>query len=138
MKLPLPVFLVLDAMTWTQDAFQYLWDDLSDDVFPSFNLLRPVFEINAFDKSLHGPGSLSLTAEGVVCRSVGSSGGRTCRATPTVESSGPASHQKVSLESGDIVASCMEVIRCLVCRAGFSREVMEVIASDIRGSTAAF
>ena len=40
--------------------------------------------------------------------------------------------------SGDVVASCVEIIKLLIHKAGFSREVAKVIPLDLRGSTAAF
>ena len=36
------------------------------------------------------------------------------------------------------MVSHVEVIKSRVCKAGFSREVVEVVALDFRGSTAAF
>ena len=62
----------------------------------------------------------------------GSSGGRTPQALPAVESAGPASHQEVSSRSGDAELSHFEVIKCLVRKAGFLREVAEDIALDLR------
>ena len=56
---------------------------------------------------------------------------------PVLESSGSTTLQEVSLGSGDTAASLVEVIRCLVCKAGFLREVVEVVALNLRGSIAA-
>ena len=59
--------------------------------------------IGAFDKSLRGPGRSSLAS--VVCKSTGSSGRKNSQAPFAVVSSGPASHQEVSLGSGSSISS---------------------------------
>ena len=45
--------------------------------FPPLLFLRPVLSSDAFDKYPSDPCSSSMALEGVVCRSAGSSGGRT-------------------------------------------------------------
>ena len=63
--------------------------------FPLFVLLRTGFvESYAFLQSLHGPDSSTLATNGVVCRSSGSSGGRTCQTPHAVEPAGAAPRVK--------------------------------------------
>ena len=54
-----------------------------------------------------------------------------------MEGAGSIPRQKVSLQSGNCLLSCIETLKCLVQKAGFSREIVEVFALDLRASTAA-
>ena len=51
-----------------------------------------------------------------------------------MKSLGPASHQEVSQSSGDTATSHMKVVKRLVNKTGFSKGVMEIIASDLSTS----
>ena len=70
-----------------------------------------------------------LASKGEVRQSIVSSGGRTSRAPRAVELFGSATCQEVPLWPGDAASSRMKIIKHLV------REVVEVIASDLRGLT---
>ena len=135
MKLPLYIFPVLDLIAWKYDAFQHPWNNLGAKTFPPFTFSRQYLLSNAFNKSLLGYGSSSLASE-VVSKSIGFSVGRTFWAPFAVEPFSPAAHQKVSQRSWNAVSACMEVSKRLVCKAGFSNKVVEVIFSDLRRSTA--
>ena len=64
---------VLDPVAWKQDAFQHPWDDLIAHALPPLHFSKTgLVESDTFDLS-----SSSLTSKGVVCRSIGSSGGGT-------------------------------------------------------------
>ena len=80
--------------------------------------------------ALLGPGSSSLASVGMVCRYIGSSSGRTSRTSPALESAGPASY----LET---LRPHMKVIKGPILKAGFSKEVVDVTALDLRSSTVA-
>ena len=105
-------------------------------MFPSFALPRQVLSSDGSEKFLLGLGSFFLLSEGVVCRSCVSSGGRTSWAPLSVESLGPATRQEVSQRYGDAVTLCMEVVKRVICKAYFSKEVAEVVIPDLRKSTA--
>ena len=83
--------------------------------------------MNAFDLSHLRPGSFSLASEGVVHRSVSSSGGRTSCVAIAVESFCSAAHQEISCV-GVADSSVLKVTKQLVYKAGLLKEVAEVVA----------
>ena len=78
-------------------------------------------ETSAFDQSLDDPGSSFMAIEGVVYRSVGSSGGRTSRIPLVVESFHIASHGEVSQKPRFTLSSPVKISKQLVCKQGFRR-----------------
>ena len=58
-----------------------------------------------------GPGSSSLASGGVICRSTGSSGGKSFQAPLVVECSDPVAHQEVAQRSRDATTSHLEVVK---------------------------
>ena len=91
---------------------------------------------DALDKSLHDPGRSSLASGGVVLRYAGSSGGRSSRLPLAGEFSGPAAHQEVSQRYGDTVTSHIDIVKWLVRKAGFLKEVAKAVTLDLRRSAA--
>ena len=93
-------------------------------------------ESDAGDWALHDPGSPTVASERVVCRSSGFCNERTTQAPYAVEPVGANLHQKVSQRSADMSILYMEVVEQCVQKAGFLREVVEVIVNDLGKFTA--
>ena len=72
----------------------------------------------------------------MVCSSTGCSGGGISRTPHALETSCSASHQEGSQGPGVALSICLEVIKQLVQKAGFSKMVAEVVALDLEESTA--
>ena len=53
-----------------------------------------------------------------------------------MEFSSLATRQKIPQRSGDAASSCLEVVKQLLCKFGFMKEVAEVVSLDPRKSTA--
>ena len=82
-----------------------------------------LFKSDAFSLSLHDPDSFILSRKGVVPRPSNYSDGRTLGVRHAVEPAGAAPHKKVSQGCGITVPTCLEIIRQLICKVGFSKEI---------------
>ena len=91
----------------------------------------------SFDRTLAGSDGAVVAKERVVCRSFVLVGRRTTRTSAGVELVVPALLVEVPSKHRDPPASRMEVIQCLVQKAGFSKAVARVTAADLRHSTPA-
>ena len=100
--------------------------------FPLCSFKTGLVESDAFSKSVLCLGSSSLASEGVICRSTGSSGGRTSGVLPAGKSSDPATHQESLQRYRDAVSLHVEAVKQLVSKVDFSKEFAEVVASDVR------
>ena len=105
--------------------------------FPPFALLRlGLVEGPARNPPVSDLSSNVLAAKKVVRGSFSFPGGRTSLTPHAVKPSSSALHKEVSSGFGVSSSSHMETVKRLVCKAGFSEEVADVISNDLRSSTA--
>ena len=107
-------------------CLEHLLDNLSAYAFIPSLFSAGFVESNAFNRALIGSHNSILASEGGR-RSVGSSDERISRAPLAVENACSASCQEDPSWSGDALSSSVEVSKHLNQKAGFLREVAEVI-----------
>ena len=132
-KLPLYVSPIPDPLAWKQDDIQHWGTNLNIYAFLPLPLLTGVVKSDAFNKFFLDSRTSTLATKGVVHRS---SGGRTSWIPHAVEPAGSASHQEVSQETELLCIHAWRLSKQLVYKAGFSEEVEEIVATDLRRSTA--
>ena len=124
-KLPIYLSPIPDPVAWKENAFQYPWDYLS----LCSSSASPI-RSNALSKPLHGPDGSSVAIKGMVPRSsvffLFFFYERTSSTPQAVEPASSAPSKDISQRSRVIVPTCVEVIKHLICKAGFCKEVVEI------------
>ena len=118
---------------------------LSTPLGPSVSLCLPAvcasqagsLPSSSCDRPLFSSSGSAVATEGVVHGPSVSSCRRTSRTCTGVEPSCPTTREEVPPRPRDPPSSHVEVIQHLIRKAGFSRKVVCVAASDLRRSTAA-